>query len=252
MSALDRSAEELSALVRSGDWEAVLETTSIDGEAVNLGEALDSTDPDRADATLQRILGDDSVEGADLDETLDEILSQDRFGGERETLLDRIRRAIDEWMARFLGGLFTFIPPLPAAILAALLLGAMVTAVAMRTSRRRAIVIERERTLSDLIRDGDDPAVLEGRAEEASASGDHSSAVRLRFLAGILRLHLAGRIGLDAGTTVGEVTETLDSPVFTPVAVTFEEVVYGDRVATVDDDLHSRDGWRQLLGAGVR
>ena len=91
-----------------------------------------------------------------------------------------------------------------------------------------------------------DPSRLERMADEAAASGDAERAVRLRFTAGLVRLGGSGIITYDPSITAGQVRRRLGSDAFESVAATFEEIVYGERRATPDDDAAARRGWDEV------
>jgi hypothetical protein len=96
----------------------------------------------------------------------------------------------------------------------------------------------------------DDPAALEREADEAERSGDFERAVRLRFRAGLLRLGTNGRIEYRSSITNGEVRRTLQSPTFDELALTFDEITYGDRDAVPPDAANARTRWPELTRGG--
>jgi hypothetical protein len=84
-----------------------------------------------------------------------------------------------------------------------------------------------------------DPAVLERQAAEAVSRGDFITAIRLLFLACLLRLELAERRASRAGTTNREHLRLhLDSPVFEPLKL-FVDIIetrwYGGRACGPED-----------------
>lgn len=97
----------------------------------------------------------------------------------------------------------------------------------------------------------EDPDALEREADKAERAGDLDRALRLRFLAGLARLHRAGAVRLPATITTGAVGRQLQSPVYDELGRTFDAVAYGHRPVTEDDVAAARDGWpRVLAGAG--
>ena len=94
-----------------------------------------------------------------------------------------------------------------------------------------------------------DPARLEREADEAERQGDLERAIRLRFRAGLLRLHRARAIELEPSTRSGEVARALRSRDFEDVASSFDAVVYGRRPPRDEDVELSRAGWRRVLAA---
>lgn len=92
-----------------------------------------------------------------------------------------------------------------------------------------------------------DPAELERQADAAERDDDLDLSFRLRFEAGLLRLHDAGRLRLKASTTTGEVLRTVPSPALGQLAMTLEEIVYGGRPAQAPDLDAARTGWARVL-----
>jgi Domain of unknown function (DUF4129) len=92
-----------------------------------------------------------------------------------------------------------------------------------------------------------DPAELERQADAAEGEGQLDRAFRLRFQAGLLRLHDAGRLRLRASTTTGEVLRTVPSATLGELATTLEEIVYGGRPARAPDLDAARSGWARVL-----
>ena len=123
---------------------------------------------------------------------------------------------------------------------------ALATFVCVRVARRR--------TTADLAASRSarrptpiDPAELERQADKAESGKDLDLAFRLRFEAGLLRLHDAGQLRLKASTTTGEVLRTVPSPVLAELAVALEEIVYGGRAARAPDLDAARAGWPRVL-----
>jgi hypothetical protein len=84
-----------------------------------------------------------------------------------------------------------------------------------------------------------DPAALERQSAEAVSSGDFITAIRLLFMACLLRLELAEKRALRAGTTNREhLRRHRDSPVFEPLRL-FVEIIetrwYGRGVCGLED-----------------
>ena len=97
----------------------------------------------------------------------------------------------------------------------------------------------------------EDPDALEREADRAERDGDLDRALRLRFLAGLARLHRAGAVRLPRTITTGAVGRQLQSPVFDELGRTFDAVAYGRRPVTSDDVSAARHGWPRVLeGAG--
>jgi hypothetical protein len=84
-----------------------------------------------------------------------------------------------------------------------------------------------------------DPAALERQAAEAVSRGDFITAIRLLFVACVLRLELAEKRAFGAGTTNREhLRRHQDSPVFEPLKL-FVEIIetrwYGRGVCALED-----------------
>ncbi len=92
-----------------------------------------------------------------------------------------------------------------------------------------------------------DPADLERQAVEAEAAGDLERALRLRFQAGLIRLHLLGVLEAPVDGPNGQLAGTLGSEEFDDLAQTFDEVVYGRREPVVDDVVAARREWPKVL-----
>ena len=128
--------------------------------------------------------------------------------------------------------------------LAVLALSSVVTA---RLIRRRTSAGLRRGRLREAADRHDDPDELDRLAARAEAAGDLAWAVRLRFRAGLLRLHLAGAIVDRPALTTGELTRHLPLPHLPALTAAFEEVAYGGRPATADDVEAARADWPRVL-----
>jgi len=130
----------------------------------------------------------------------------------------------------------------------------LVLLIALALARRRSVraVAARRRPGSGRPED-EDPDALEREADRAERDGDLDRALRLRFLAGLARLHRAGAVRLPATITTGAVGRQLQSPLYDALGRTFDAVAYGHREVTADDVAAARDGWpRVLAGAGSK
>lgn len=94
-----------------------------------------------------------------------------------------------------------------------------------------------------------DPAALEREADTAERAGDLERALRLRFLAGLLRLERAGVITYRSSITSGEVGRRLRLAPYDTLARTHDEVVYGGRPPRTRDLDESRNAWPEVLSA---
>jgi hypothetical protein len=135
-----------------------------------------------------------------------------------------------------------------AGLVAAVALSAVVTAALVR--RRDRTAVERRRPPAAAV--PADPDALEREADERERAGDLETALRRRFLAGLLRLDRAGLLAYRADATSGSVGRTLASPTFDGLAGAFDEVVYGGRRAAAGDLDAARRGWPRVLEEAVR
>ena len=102
--------------------------------------------------------------------------------------------------------------------------------------------------------DGDsfDPDELERQADAAERAGNLDHAVRLRFVAGVLRLDRAGVIAYRSSLTTGQLRERLHSPSFGELAAAFDEIAYGGRPAGEADVRAATEGWPRVLAEARR
>jgi hypothetical protein len=128
------------------------------------------------------------------------------------------------------------------------------TALSFHRERARRAAAERASTpgAGALAHAAVGPAELERRAAGADRAGDHDAAVRLRFAAGLLRLHAARAIELRPSLTSGDVGRTLRSDTYNSLAATHDAVAYGGRHASHDDADTARRDWPAVLGEARR
>ncbi|HET7482690.1 MAG TPA: DUF4129 domain-containing protein [Actinomycetota bacterium] len=93
----------------------------------------------------------------------------------------------------------------------------------------------------------DDPRRLERDAARAAARGDHESAVRLMFQAGVIRLARARAIPARSSLTTGDIRRRLALNEFDRIGKSFDEIAYGGRRATKEDSTEANSGWRDVL-----
>jgi hypothetical protein len=118
-------------------------------------------------------------------------------------------------------------------------------AVSLRLGRRRAQASQQGTSRSR--RESIDERALERAADAAAEAGDHGRAVRLRFLAGLLRLDRADAISFRPSLITSEVEARIASPEFESLARSFDEIVYGGRAAMREDSERARLGWQRVL-----
>lgn len=153
-------------------------------------------------------------------------------------------RAI-EWLDRFLSS----VPGGPRVFfgLLALLVIAAAGWVALRLGKRRNRQVESFNLGRLSALRGLDPDDLEASATSAAARGNFRESVRLRFVAGLLRLDAKRAIEFTPGITSAEVAARLRQPAYDNLADQFDAIVYGDEPAGVDDDQAALAGWQELL-----
>ncbi|HZR11967.1 MAG TPA: DUF4129 domain-containing protein [Acidimicrobiia bacterium] len=182
-----------------------------------------------------------------------QILGERRFRPEH---VPRPFAGVLRWLGRQLEPIGRALAPVgrffetPAG-LAVLAVGiaAATTVVAFVIASRRSARATARRGTGARANAREDPAALEQAADEAEASGDYSTAVRLRFRAGLLRLDRAGAIRLGPSLTAGQVARRLALDEFDDVAREFESVAYGAHDAGRDAAAAARRGWTRVLTA---
>ncbi len=97
-----------------------------------------------------------------------------------------------------------------------------------------------------------DPDELERAAAAAERAGDLDHAVRLRFVAGVLRLDRAGVITYRSSLTTGQLRSRVPSGAFAELAGAFDEIAYGGRPAVEDDIRTATEGWPRVLAEAGR
>jgi len=266
--ALDAGAEEVSATEleslarRARDEPAALDrlrgVDRVDGRPVDLRRALDAPSPEAAERV--RVLGEGApsstsgIGGTSTSTAADDaraILRERRFHARKDPRpLAGVLRHIGGWLrpvgdpirrlARKVADNAVGLPILAGIVVA------LAALIGVRVARRR--------TMTNLVagRLGRrptpvDPAELERQADAAERASDLDLAFRLRFEAGLLRLHDAGRLRLKASTTTGEVLRTVPSATLSELAMTLEEIVYGGRPAQAPDLDAARAGWARVL-----
>ena len=250
--AVERTAEEVDGLARSAPFDAsaddeLRKTTSIDGVPVDMEWILG--DPEVTADRLGAFVVDRSTRPSDAGERARAILTQDRFDTSGGIPASAVLQA---WALRTVSGILLAIEQaIPGGlttvgwVLLVLAVAGIATA-SWSLLRRRELAIESaERTRGR--RRGPSAAALDARALEAAREGRFDEALRLHFVAALIRLDSHGAIRLHDGLTSGSVTATLSHPLASRLVAVHDEVVYGDRPATPADAEQSRTGWRQVV-----
>lgn len=183
----------------------------------------------------------------DLTETLERVLAEPRFAVPSESWWDRLlQRGLAElarlfaWVIEAVGG------PIVAAFLALGLVGAVTLFVTVRLAGRRSAVLEERLVLERLLESGVDPESFLTDSEVASRSGDHSRAIRLRYIGGVLDLGRRGRIRYEPGLTTAGIAAQVDDEAFDDLSQQFDAVAYGAAEVGAEDDAWSREAWARM------
>jgi hypothetical protein len=251
--AAEATSAEVRSLAVSRDAAALERLRSIDlvdGKPVDLRRALGTRDPAELRSRLDVLAEGPATGGADADARADarEVLDQRKY--KRSSVPQPLRAPFErlgEWLEDVYDWLVERMPGGDIGVwtLVAALMLLFAGILSSRAVRRR---VEEERASATVARRaGEDPRTLEREADAAERRGDHTTAIRLRFRAGLLRLDAGGTIELRPGLTTGAIARALRSPAFDAVAETFEEVVYGGRPATKADAAAAKSGWKTVL-----
>lgn len=244
--------------------EALLAVDTVDGVPVDMANLLgDESGRDARLAALTDLLEPGgAVDEAETRSHLDEILSDPAYGDRREPFLERLLGPVFDWYERMMAWLWDrlllvlhrLLGILDLAVLA--WLGPVILAVATGAAtfvlaRRRAREIQRRTAIERILEMGTDPAELERMAGTAHDDGRYSESIRLRFVAGLLRLDAGGRIDFYPGLSNSSISAELADPGFDMVADQFDRVVYGRTEAGPDDARRAEAEWARLLGTRV-
>lgn len=229
---------------------------TVDGAPVDIGSALAGAEGEELDRRLEIIA--DSQAGVQRDAPAAREQAHDILGGRdfREPGVPRpfegILETLGDWLSPLEGVVSWFGDRWPSAgspawwILAVTVFLAAIAITNLLIVRRSRRSVARAAAHHEVTKD-DDPKELERNAAAAEARGDLEAAIRLRFLAGLLRLDRARVIDFHPWITSGQVARTLHSDAFDGIAATFDRVVYGRRRAEPDDAAASRSGWARVL-----
>lgn len=249
----DRTWAEVAELARAGteeDIAALRATTSIDGVPARLDRVLGPGAVTEARLrVLSAVSGSAAVDRASVEQAVREILSQPRFASAPpESFWARWQRRAIEWLLGAISWVVAAVGgPLPAALLGLSVVTLVGVLLSLTLGRRRTTDIRRMEEIKRVLAIGQDPADLEQRAIAAAAAADYSTSIRLRFVAGLLRLDRKRLIDFRAALTSGQIGESLGSPVFDQLATDFDEVAYGRHTATATDEARTVSLWKELL-----
>lgn len=200
------------------------------------------------------------VDVTDVLDRIQRILSDPAYAEDRKSLLERVLGPLYGWLQKMLawvidkviemglrlfGLLATDFLSVAGPILVVVVAGLGIWVLA----RRRAREIERRATIERILDLGTDPAELEAKAVIADEEGNHAEAIRLRFVAGLLRLDEEGAIDFYPGLSNGSIAEQLADQTFDRLAAQFDGVVYGRRPTDREASRRAADDWARLQGA---
>ncbi len=259
MGAIDADAVTVSELAGAGDIDRLREISSVDGIPIDIDRILDGDFGDRRTRTLSLLFSPQGAPpfSARLDpETArsiaSEVLEQSKFDVPTESAFDRFLAQAQAWLAEALSRLVTALGGARNAGLIALAIVALCGLGGFAfLARRRTATIERTTNLERILAEGGDPTDYERLATLADLEGRFSDSIRHRFVAGLLRLDMAGRINFRAGLTTGQVIDELGDERFAGLAHQFEDVAYGGRIATEEMRNRSIEEWGAILGESV-
>ena len=256
------SGSQLQALAeRAGDDPRALAqlraVREVDGKAVDLGRALSGAEGPALASRLRALAagvarGSDAVAPDEARADAERVLEGRRFQPSRVPRpFAGILTTLGRWLkpvADPLGRLWSRVADsIPAQIALVVLVFLVAAAISLRlVGRRSPRALARSRSIG-VDAEGLDPDTLEREATAAEQVGDLDRAVRLRFVAGVLRLDRAGAISYRSSMTTGQLTSTLRSATFAELAAAFDEIAYGGRSAADTDVQTARSTWPRVL-----
>ncbi len=251
-----RLAQE--ATTDPGAAKELTELTSIDGVPVDMAALLATDHRERLEAIAALDPG-PKLDSESIRAQAREILADARYPQERQSWLRRLAGPLLVWADRGLAAVTDLVSAVVRWVIDFFASGtgrwiaipALFAATAIGAwylSRKRAREIERRAVIERILEMGIDPAELMALADRAEADGEHSEAIRLRFVAGLLYLDAEGVIEFAPGLSNGEIAAKVGSPDFEILARQFDETVYGRMPAGAKDSETARGLWTGLLG----
>lgn len=236
----------------------------VDGRPVDVRRALDGAVGPALTSRLRTLaegrargVGGDAVDAAEARRDAEAVLDGRRFKPARVPRpLEGVLRALGRWLKPIsdpMGRAWRVIAgSLAAQGILAVVVFVVATVISIRlVGRRSPKALHRARPFGVDV-EGLDPDELERQAAAAERAGDLAHAVRLRFVAGVLRLDRAGAIAYRSSLTTGQLRAALRSTAFGDLASAFDEITYGGRPAEVSDVEMATTGWRRVLAEAGR
>lgn len=233
----------------------------VDGRPADMGRALAGAEGPALASRLQALSGGPapgpSVASAEVRQSAEEVLDGRRFKPARVPrpfagvlrTLGRWLEPVGEPLGRLWSRLTDSLPGRLALVVGVFALAALVAA--RLIGRRSPGSIQRSRPFG--VDSGSlDPDELERAADAAARAGDLDHAVRLRFVAGVLRLDRAGVITYRSSLTTGQLRSRVPSVSFAELAAAFDEIAYGGRPAHEDDVRAATEEWPRVLAEARR
>lgn len=251
-----RTAEAVTA----GDAQpaALLEIDSIDGSAVDLAGLLAEDRATRIEV-IARMAAPAPIDSEQVQEQISSILANQKYPAVDEpSWLDRLLAPVfrfwnriwvmaTDWLQLAFFRILEFLGTGLARWVGVAILLTATAATAWVLGRRRARELERRAVIERILELGLDPGELEELAAAAHDRGDDAEAIRLRFVAGLLRLDGLGEIEFAPGLPNGAISQRLGSDTFDLLASQFDRVVYGRETVGASDHTRCVAAWNELL-----
>lgn len=238
---------------------ALLEIDSIDGSPVDFAALLAEDRPTRIEV-IARMATPAPIDSGEVQEQISSILANPKYPSVGEpSWLDRLLAPVfrfwnriwamaADWLQLAFFWTLDFLGTGIARWVGVAVLLASTAATAWVLGRRRARELERRAVIGRILELGLDPGELEELAASAHDRGDDAEAIRLRFVAGLLRLDGLGEIEFAPGLSNGMISQRLGSETFDLLASQFDRVVYGRQPVGNADHARCVASWNELLG----
>jgi hypothetical protein len=233
----------------------------VDGRPVDVGGALGGAEGPALTSRLRALAAGggsgETVAAGDARRDAQTVLQGRRFRPSRVPRpLAGVLATVGRWLKPVGDPLRRFWGTIAGSLGAQLVLVALVFVVSAAVSlrlvgRRSPRALARARPFG-VDTEGLDPDALDREATAAEEAGDLGRAVRLRFVAGVLRLDRAGAIAYRSSMTTGQLAADLRSAPFGELAAAFDQIAYGGRPAEESDVQAARTTWPRVLAEAGR